>query len=342
MRQAQVGLGFVGAGRWARALAGAAERTGRLRVAGCYDPSAEAAASFQKRFGGRIFTSLEALLEAPEVEGMVVVTPNRLHVPVAEQALRRSKPVFVEKPLADCLSEATRLKAVAQAARVPVAVGHCARRLQGIRRLRALVESGDLGELVLLEANYSNDRALNLPEGHWRADPQQGAGGPWVQLGVHHVDTLHYLAGRIRRVWAVAKQLRTSAPVQDTVGVLAEHCHGPVAYVGCAWVTPGVFWMRVCGTRAIAVYELDLRWWARSHHADVHSYLTVRQAGRGRRIPLERGDMLAEELAEFGQCVRGEAQPEVGVEEGLQALAVLEAARRSAETGHAEEVPEWP
>lgn len=159
-----------------------------------------------------------------------------------------------------------------------------------------------------------------------------------MQLGVHHVDTLQFLAGPVVRVRAAMQRGLSPHPVEDTVAVLAEHAAGPVSYVGCAWVTPQVFWLRVCGTRAVATYELDLRWWARSDRADGHSRLWIRADGKPRRIPVEEGDMLAEELLEFGRCVRGEAVPEVGVDDGLAAVAVLEAALRSARTGQVEGV----
>lgn len=333
-----VGLAFVGAGRWAAVLAQAARRAQGVRLVGCYDPSDAAASSWCRRFGGCRFASLEQLVGDPEVHGVVVVTPNRLHAEVTEFCLQRGKPVFVEKPLAASVAEARRLRDRVREAGVPLAVGHCARRLRGVRRLRAMVESGELGDLVLLEANYSNRRAWELPAGHWRADPEQGRGGPWLQLGVHHVDTLRYLAGPIVRVRAVAKRLVAPIPVEDTVAVLAEHATGPVASVGCSWVTPELFWIRVCGTRAVATFELDLRWWTRSHRADAHSRLVVWNGRRARRLALETGDMLAEELEEFAACVSGRTAPEVDVEEGLANVAVLEAALRSAHTGRAEEV----
>ena len=333
-----VGLGFVGAGRWARALGEAARRAQGVRLVGCYDPSGEAAAAWCRHFGGRIFPSLEQLVKDPEVQGVVVVTPNCLHAQVAELSLRAGKPAFVEKPLAASVAEARRLREVVRRTGVPLAVGHCARRLRGIRRLRAMVESGELGELVLLETNYSNSRAWELPADHWRADPEQGRGGPWLQLGVHHVDTLRYLAGPIVRVRAVAKRRLAPVPVEDTVTVLAEHAAGPTAYVGCAWVVPNLFWIRVCGSKAVATYELDLRWWARSDRADAHSRLIVWDGRRAQRVTLEQGDMLAEQLEEFAACVHGHASPEVGVEEGAAAVAVLEAAVQSADTGRAQEV----
>lgn len=178
MTGAEVGLGFLGTGRWSWALAAAARRAGGLRLVGCYDPLEEAAVRWCKRFGGRVFRSAEELVSDRQVEGVVVVTPNHLHVGMAELALAAGKPVFVEKPLCRSVAEGKRLEELVRRTGLPLAVGHCARRLRGIRSLRALVNSGELGDVVLFEGNYSNGRAWELSGDSWRADPDYGRGGP--------------------------------------------------------------------------------------------------------------------------------------------------------------------
>jgi len=279
------------------------------------------------------------LLEDHSVEAVIVVTPNDQHAAAVEAAAACRKAVFVEKPVTSTLREAQRVRTLAASAGIPVSVGHCARRLKGIRRLRAMVEHGELGDLVLVEGNYSTDRAWYLPHTHWRMNRNRNRGGPLVQLGVHHIDTLHYLSGPITRVLAFSKHLYAPAEIEDIVTVLGEFASGACCYLGSAWVTPEIFWVRVCGTKAVATFTVDLRTWSKSEETDVHSELTVQRSGEDARlVPLERGDMLAEELEEFAKAVRTGERPEVGVDEGMAVVAVIEAALRSASTGRGEGV----
>ncbi len=332
-----VGVGFVGAGRWAPVLAEAAGRARNIRIQGCCDTSLDAAQGFVAQYGGRAFESLDALLEDDSVEAVIVVTPNDQHAVAVEAAVARRKPVFVEKPVASTLKDAQRVRKLAAASGIPVSVGQCARRLKGIRRVRAMLESGELGDLVLVEGNYSTDRAWSLPLTHWRMDRNRNRGGPLVQLGVHHIDTFHYLSGPIVRVLACSKHLHAPAQIEDVVTVLGEFASGASSYLGSAWVTPEIFWVRVSGTKAAAAFTVDLRTWSRSEETDANSVLTVQRRGEDvRAVPLERGDMLAEELEEFAKVVQTGERPEVGIEEGMAVVAVIEAALRSASTERAE------
>ncbi len=335
-----VTVGFVGVGRWANVLAEAVQRSNQLTVGGCYARSSERREEFAQKYGCRAFPSLEALLEDPGIEAVVVVTPNNAHAEVIEAAAAHGKPVFVEKPIANTLADAVRIKRACEKAKIPLAVGHSARRLKGIRRIKAMLDSGDLGDLVLVETNFSNDRAWDLKPGQWRFYRDENPGGPLIQLGVHHVDTLHYLGGPIDRVQAFVKRLYTPAEVEDVAAVICEFSRGPLAYIGSAWVTPGVFWVRVYGTKTVATYSLDFRWWARANLADRHSQLVVEDPGKANpeEVPLEQGDMFVEELEDFAQVVRMGGKPEVGLEEGIAVVAVAEAALRSAQTGQVQPV----
>jgi len=332
-----VGVGFIGAGRWAPVLAEAVGRARDFRIEGCCDTSLDAAQRFVAQYGGRAFESLDAMLEDDSIEAVIVVTPNDRHAAAVEAAAAYRKPVFVEKPVASTSKDAQRIRKVVASSGISVSVGHCARRLKGIRRLRAMVESGELGDVVLVEGNYSTDRAWYLPHTHWRMDRNRNRGGPLVQLGVHHIDTFQYLSGPLARVLAFSKHLCAPAEIDDVVTVLGEFASGAQCYLGSAWVTPEIFWVRVCGTKAVATFTVDLRTWSRSAETDVHSQLTVQQRGEDvRLVPLERGDMLAEELEEFARVVRMGERPEVGVDEGMAVVAVIEAVLRSASTGRVE------
>jgi predicted dehydrogenase len=99
---------------------------------------------------------------------------------------------------------------------------------------------------------------------------------------------------------------------------------GPLAYVGSNFATPRLFYLNVYGTEANAFAEAE------------GSKLSLQKKGGEDREPVEMGepvDIILEEMAEFGRCVREGSRPEVSGAEGVRAIAAVEAIVRSAETG---------
>ena len=94
-------------------------------IVGFYDPNDDAAAEAIAKFGLKRFEDMESLMD--EVDAVDVITPTQFHYPVCERALRKSKHVFVEKPLASDLDEAGRLIKLVQEAKVKFQVGHVER-----------------------------------------------------------------------------------------------------------------------------------------------------------------------------------------------------------------------
>ena len=104
----------------------------------------------------------------------------------------------MEKPIADTLADGKVVQEVCEQAGVVLMVGHCFRRLGAARMTKQLIEEGALGEVVLAEANFSLPAQLTPDK--WRYCRETCPGGPLMQLGVHHADTLQYWLGPIRRV----------------------------------------------------------------------------------------------------------------------------------------------
>lgn len=337
-----VKVGVVGLGRWARVLTRAARRGQRLEVVCGYSQSQEKREAFAREFGCRVVDSLEELLADPEVEGVMVTTPNDAHAQPIIQAAQAGKHVYVDKPIAHTIADGLRIAQAVRQAGVVFAVGHSARRLAGIRHIKKALEQGDVGELVMAEANFSNERGLELTPQSWRWYSDKSPGGPLIQLGVHHVDALRYLFGPIRAVLAMKKRLYTRAEVEDVTMTLLEFEAGHLGYVGSAWACPGVFFVNVYGTRANYFYEVNFKYWEQSHLIDDHAVLTRQTYGEMERRPVtpERTDMLREQLEEWATCIREGGRPEVGAEEALEALAVIWAAIRSAQEGRRVELHE--
>ncbi|MFP3914848.1 MAG: Gfo/Idh/MocA family protein [bacterium] len=337
-----VRLASIGLGRWARVLARGAQRGEVIELVSCFSRSEEKRKAFQEEYGvPRAASTLEDLLSDPGVEGVLVTTPNDTHKDVILQCLDAGKAVYTDKPIAHTMEDAGDIARAAAASGLPFAVGHSARRLGGHRAMKDWIDSGKLGKVSLAEANFSNERGLELTTDTWRWYADKSPGGALIQLGVHHADNLQYLLGPVAAVSSHARKLYTRAEVPDAIMSILEFESGPLGYLGTGWASPGVYQLRLQGTEANLFYDLDFNNWDESHQADSKSTL-VSQAYREQvRPPVEipHTDMFREQLEEFALAIRGQAQIEVGALEAVRALAIVHAAlESSARQGQAVEV----
>ncbi|HJS71450.1 MAG TPA: Gfo/Idh/MocA family oxidoreductase [Acidimicrobiia bacterium] len=329
-----VRLASIGLGRWAKVLARGAQRGSVIELVSCFSRSEEKRAAFQEEFGvPRSAASLDELLADTEIEGVLVTTPNDSHKTVILECLDAGKAVYTDKPIAHTMEDAGEIARAAFASGLPFAVGHSARRLGGHRAMKQWVETGKIGQVSLAEANFSNERGLELTTDTWRWFADKSPGGAMIQLGVHHADNLQYLLGPVARVSAHARKLYTKAEVPDAIMAILEFESGPLGYLGTGWASPGVYQLRLQGTEANLFYDLDFNNWDESHLVDSKSTL-VSQAYRESTRPsvdMPRTDMFREQLDEFALAIRGEAAIEVGALEGIRALAVVHAALESSQ-----------
>jgi predicted dehydrogenase len=271
---------------------------------------------------------LAELLEDPRIHGVVVATPHSTHADLVEAVAAAGKHVFVEKPLALTGEDARRAIAATTSAGVTLQVGHNRRRQPANRRIKEMVEAGELGTVMQLEGFHSSPGAHKPELPAWRTDPSECPAGGMTALGVHTVDTFHYLVGPAKRVIAFSKQLLGSTTLDEATSVTIEYASGPIGHIGTSYFVPPVVWMAVYGTdRNVWNEEDGARLFAQARSESVRS-----------ERPVDTLDTIGDEMREFVGCIRGEAEPETGGEAGLEVAIVLEAIVQSVATGTAVDV----
>jgi predicted dehydrogenase len=303
-----------------------------IELVSCFSRSSERRAAFQVDLGiPRSASTLDELLADPEIEGVLVTTPNDTHKAVILECLDAGKGVYTDKPIAHTMEDAGEIARAVATSGMAFAVGHSARRLGGHRVMKQWIETGKLGRVSLAEANFSNERGLELTTDTWRWFAEKSPGGAMIQLGVHQADNLQYLLGPVAAVSSHARRLYTKAEVPDAVMSIMEFESGPLGYLGTGWASPGVYQLRLQGTEANLFYDLDFNNWDESHLVDSKSTLVSQAYRQSARPPVDmpRTDMFREQLEEFAHAIRGEGSIEVGALEATRALAVVHAALES-------------
>jgi predicted dehydrogenase len=309
-------------------LAAGARACGEIELVTCYARTPATRDAFAADHGCRASPSLDARLDDPCIDGVIVATTNTSHHDLIVRAAGSGKGIFVEKPLTDSADHSRAVVAAALRTGVVLQVGYQRRRIPAYRDIRARIEAGVLGDLMLLHANQSAPHGLSGGLGGWRQDPGENPLGSMSSLGVHCIDTLTYLAGPISRVSASSQRHDPTNGIDEAVALLLEFSSGAVGTVMSSLFTPRVSSVSVHGTAASAFVDGD------------GARLEVQLLGDPARtgVPVEPFDPIADEMREFGLALQGRATPETGVVEGLAIDLVMAAALESARTGRTVDV----
>src|SRR5262244_1493054 len=329
-----VEVGIVGLGRWAKVLTRASRKSDKLKIVSGYSRTADKRDAFAAEFGVAAAPDLATMLADPEIKGAILTVPNEQHLPVAVEVARAGKHVYTEKPIASTLEEGLEIEALEKRHGITVTVGHSARLMAGLRKIRAAIDAGELGRVAFMEANFSNERALELTPQTWRWYKDRAPGGPLSQLAIHQFDVLHFLGGEVSEASSMASKLSpVGAEVDDQSMTTVKFADGKIGYVGSCWTSPGVFAVRVFGSKGLMHYEIDFGTWDTPHLLHKASVLYIQRGKDGwakrEEIPPPESDMFRTELEMFAEsCASGKAN-ELTAGNGNVAVAMVYAALRS-------------
>lgn len=201
-----LGLGIAGTGIAAlQVLPHLAALAGRISLAALADVRRENMEFFCERYGRTVtmYDSVEAMCASREVDAVWVASPNGLHAEHTLCAARHGKHVICEKPMSVSLDQCAAMVQAVEASGIKFVQGHSKAYDTPIRRMREIIDSGELGRVIHIQTWNWNDWLLRALV-HSEVDTEQGSGVVFRQ-GPHQTDVVRFLAGgRVRSVRAVA------------------------------------------------------------------------------------------------------------------------------------------
>ena len=325
LRVASLGMGW-----WSDVLADAINRSGKLTITACYSRSEEKRAAFAAKYGCRAVPSYEAILADKDIEAVINTTPNGVHLETTRAAADAGKHVFLDKPIANTVSDGRRITEICRKAGVVLALGYQRRRESQFRWIKRQIDEGLFGKLVNAEANISRDRLGKIDLGSWRYQAAGMPGGVMLQIGIHYTDVLEYLMGPVKAVSGQFARLVLPGDNPDVASLVLEHENGALSTLNASYASASEYYlMNIYGKEATAYYDMfeGLRMLKRGEEKPV-------------KVPFANKDTIAEELEEFADAVRGAGAPEIGGEYATTSLAVIRAGILSAREGRHVEIAE--
>lgn len=324
---------ILGLGWWGRTIVTTLAGSPVLRLIAAHDPAPQAEA-FADEKGLTLSPSLDAILANPDVQAVILCTPHTQHAAQIQQAAKAGKHVFCEKPLCLTLADAEAAVAACQAAGVVLGVGHERRFEPPIQALRGLAESGVLGTLLQIEANFSQDKFLSLSPDNWRLSGAEAPAGPMTATGIHLLDLAVSFLGPAERALVEVRQLGSNLVNGDTLAALLRFRSGANALISAILATPFDGRFAIYGNQGWA----EVRDNAHPENSEGWT-MTTHIRGQGRSVStFPPAPAVRANLEAFARACLGEAPYPMSHAQMLGTIAAFEAIVRSSKSGQIETV----
>ncbi len=320
-----VHLGVVGLGYWGPNLARNFDALPGCELAWCCDAQDDRRERLAQVHRSTRFTDrLEDLLEDPDLDAIALATPVPTHAALAQRVLEAGKHCFVEKPLAQSAAQAEAVVEAAERAERIVMVGHLLEYHPGVRLLKEIVDSGELGQ-----TRYIYGNRLNL--GQLRSEEN----ALW-SLGAHDVSVVLALAGEEPTELVAHGECYMQEGIEDVVFAFMRFPSGLAAHLHLSWLDPHKERrFTVVGAKRMATFddmelERKLTVYDKGFDEKADSYGEyITRAGEIRCPRVPNAEPLRLECEHFLQCIREGATPRSDGRSGLRVVRVLEGLQRS-------------
>ena len=314
---------IIGLGRWGQRLVDSVQDAGRpkgdlIRFTRAVTRTPAKATDFAERHGMQLGTHYAAVLADPAIAAVAIATPHTQHAEQIEQAAAAGKHVFVEKPFTLTAESARQSVAACETADVVLALGHNRRFFPSMFALKGMIESGELGQVLHLEGQFSSSYGLDLTPVIWRSESAESPAGGMTSLGIHCIDAFIHLNGPISRVQAHSLKRALTVEANDTTAMLLRFANGATGLLGTLTATARLFRLQVFGTEG----------WAR---IDEDGSMTVRAVDECPETrEFKKRDTCRWELEAFAIAVAGGDPYPLPTDQAIHGIAVLEAIVQSA------------
>lgn len=293
--------------------------------------NAGAARDAARNHGTRFFDSYEDLLDIDVLDAVYLGNEPVYHREVVELATKRGVHILCDKPIATTLEDADAIVEIARVAGVKLMVSFFPRFQLPLMKVKEALDSGDAGELVAIYAvKYGRlpTKAAGPQSADWFLDPELSGGGGFLDIGIHALDALRWLAGsEARQVHAhVGTMIHDEFDVEDFGVATIEFDNGVVGALSAGWANPDGYptWLdvkfEILTTKQVFLID-------KPHH----DFVLYTQEGSERQAWLRRD--IDEQLSAFIDALVNDREPPITGQDGRAVLQMALAAYESSQTG---------
>jgi predicted dehydrogenase len=316
-------IGIVGAGAIARTHVEAIRALPTVELVGVADVAPAAARALVQGTDTPCFDDHMALVRGARCDAVIVCTPPATHAQICLDLLDARVAVLCEKPLCLDVRSAERMIDTADKHGLVLTMASKFRYVEDVERAKKMVDSGELGQVVLFENAFTSHVAMS---GRWNADARLSGGGVLIDNGTHSVDLIRYFLGPIAEVQAIEGKRVQPLAVEDSVTLFVRSRSGVMGTIDLSWSINKELddFIQIYGSTG----NLRIGW--RRSRARVGGAKEWADFGRG----YDKVGCFVRQLENFQRAVAGTEPLRITPVDALASVHVIDAAYRSLRGNH--------
>jgi len=287
------------------------------------------ARSIKEKYGAeRAYNNLQIFLDDENIDAVYIASPPKFHHEQALAAARSKRHILLEKPMSLSLNNSQEIINICQENGVKLAVGFMMRFSSYHRKIKEIISSEKLGQIVSARAQLT----CWYPEmaNDWRQDPDKSAGGALIDLGIHCLDLLEFIIGsRIEKISAFIKTMTFNYRIEDSSAILFEMKNGCTGYIDNNFNIPdeaAKCLLEIYGTAGSIIARGTI---GQTDGGEVDLYLTKeemkydafqkRNEVEPEKIKINPGNMYTREIESFSKSILKGSSVKIPGKDGLRA-----------------------
>ena len=338
----KIGFGIIGAGMIAELHAKSMKSLKNVELIGIFDTNAAAAQKRAEQFQCRAYSNFEEFLADPAIEAVTIATPSGMHGKVAIPAAKAGKHILCEKPLEITLKKVDEVIQACDENHVLLSPVFQTRFTKPVQLVRAAMQSGRFGRMVLASAQMRWYRNPAYYAGSaWRGTWSMDGGGALMNQAIHMIDLLIYINGAPEEVFAFAGTLTHSIEVEDNLCATIKYRNGSFGTIEVSTSCAPGFPRRLefSGSEGTVAFEEDkITRWEFTHPApedkSILRELSGKASAAGGSSPMNiSSDGHASQISDLADAILNGRKPFLDGREGRRAIELICGIYESARTG---------
>jgi predicted dehydrogenase len=325
-----INAAIIGLGWWGTHIVNTLQgESEKIRFLWAVDIVPDTKFEFAQSKGIKITAEFTDVLNDPAVEAIVLATPHSMHEEQIIAAAKAGKHVFCEKPLALTLASAQRSVTACEEAKVVLGIGHERRFEPAMQKISQLIDTGELGKIMHVEANFSHDKLANLDADNWRVSPTESPAAAMTATGIHITDSYINMFGPVKQIFAMTAKRNPANNNGDILNFSVKFKSGATGTFNSVLETPLYIRYAVFGSKA----WVETRDYCHPSEVGTTDFLICRNGGKIEKTSYETIDTVKINFEAWADAVSGVTEYPFTSAQNLENIAVFQAICESVDSG---------